>query len=68
VGYTSSNHPVTTAQEATDRTSAREIAELKKRADLFQTRAEKMAIENAGLRELQKSWEKEKKSKKKWTR
>ena len=41
---------------------AREICDLKKRADLQQARAEKMKLENAGLREVQKTLEKERKS------
>ena len=35
---------------------------MRRKADGFQAKAEKMRAENAGLRELQKSWEKDRKS------
>ena len=62
LGYSSSNHPAPTTREDDDQKVALEVLEFKKKADLFESRAEKMKLENAGLRQLQKNWEKERKS------
>ena len=61
--HSSSNHGAVRNSPFVDAEMAREVAEkLRKKIDGFQSRAEKLRAENAGLREVQKTLEKDRKS------
>ena len=49
-------------QDAEDLRTARELNDLRKKAEVLQGKADKMKAENVGLREVQKSLEKERKA------